>query len=77
MNRRGIPHDIKVKTKKGEMKAIRLDDSMLAIKWHDKREVTALTTIHGDAQVDVERRSKSVPGGRETVQKPQAIVEYI
>ena len=48
---------------------------MLAIKWMDKRAVTALTAIHEDAAVVVERRSRHAPGGRETVMKPQAIVE--
>jgi len=49
---------------------------MLAIKRMDKRAVTALTTIHEDAAVAVEKRSRHAPGGQVTVMKPQAIVEY-
>ena len=76
LNRRGLPAAIKESVKKGEMKAFQLDTSMLAIKWVDKRVVTALTTIHDDSVVTVERRSRKAVGGRETVQKPKAIVEY-
>ncbi len=49
---------------------------MQAIKWSDKRVVTALTTIHTDTTTQVERRSRCAPGGREMVEKPTAIVEY-
>ncbi len=49
---------------------------MLAIKWVDKRVVKALTTIHNDSKVAVERRSRNATGGPEIVQKPLAIVEY-
>ena len=67
---------MKESVRKGETKAIQLDNSMLAIKWMDIRAVTALTAIHEDAAVAVERRSRRAPGGRETVMKPQAMVEY-
>ncbi len=63
-------------TKKGEQQAIKLDDSMLAIKWVHKRVITALTTIHDDSKVAAERRSRNATGGPEIVQKPLAIVEY-
>ena len=76
LNRRGLPAAIKENVRKGEKKAFQLDTSMLAIKWMDKRAVTALTTIHKDTEVTVERRSRHAAGGREMVQKPQAIMEY-
>ena len=76
VNRCGLPAAMKESVRKGETKAIQVDNSMLAIKWMDKRAVTALTTIHEDTAVAVERRSRRAPGGRETVMKPQAIVEY-
>jgi len=56
INRRGLLNDIKETVKKGEKKAFQLDNSLLAIKWMDKRVVTALTTIHSDTTVEVERR---------------------
>ena len=76
VNRRGLPAAVKENVRKGEMKFIQMDNSMLAIKWMDKRAVTALTTIHDDTAVAVERRNRHAAGGRETVMKPQAIVEY-
>ncbi len=76
VNRRGVPASVQQKVKKGDQNVVSLDAHMLAIKWADKWEVTVLTTIHGDSDVPVERRSRHVPGGRETVLKPQAIVQY-
>ena len=76
INRRGLPPAIKQKIRKGEKKVIKLDRSLIAIKWHDKRVVTILTTIHGGGNSNVQRRSRHAPGGVETVSKPTAIVEY-
>ena len=76
VNRHGLPAAMKENVRKGETKAIQLDNSMLAIKWMDKRAMTALTTIHEDTAVAVERRNRHAPGGWETVIKPQTIVEY-
>ena len=39
--------------------------------------MSVLSTIHDDTPVPVERRSRRAPGGRETVEKPRAVVEYI
>ena len=72
MNRRGIPPAIKPTIEKGTTKVVNVDDSMLVIKWSDKREVTVLTTIHQAGFVGVERRNRHAPGGRENVEKPIA-----
>ena len=76
LNRKGIPKSIKPPIRKGDTKVVNVDESMLVIKWSDKREVTILTTIHQPGHVSVQRRNRRAPGGRETVQKPTAIVEY-
>ena len=76
LNRRGLPPAIHEGVRKGERKAIRLDSSMLAIKWRDKRVVTVLTTIHGNEVVTVERRNRHAVGGVEAVEKPLAVSEY-
>ena len=76
LNRRGLPEAVKENVRKGETKAIHMDATMLLIKWMDKRAVTALTTIHPDREVAVERRSRRAVGGRETVMKPHTRVEY-
>ena len=76
LNRRGLPPAIHQKVRKGEKATIRLDTSMLAIKWMDKRPVTVLTTIHDDSVITVERRSRHAVGGVEEVEKPVAIAQY-
>ena len=52
-----------------------VDDYMAVIQWHDKRTVSILSTVHTDAPVQVERRSRHAPGGREEVEKPEAVVQ--
>ena len=76
LNRRGLPKSVKFSIKKGEKQAVHIDESMIAIKWSDKRVVTALTTIHDASDVEVERRNRNAAGGREVVHKPLAIAEY-
>ena len=78
LNRRGIPSEAKlVKVlKKGEMRAITVDESMNVVQWHDKRIVSLLSTLHSDTPVPIERRSRHAEGGREVVEKPEAITEY-
>ena len=77
LNRRGLPKSLKQQpVKKGEMKAVQLDSSLLAVKWCDKRVVTVLTTIHDGSTVDTQRRSRDAPGGHATIRKPTAVAEY-
>ena len=76
LNRRGVPPEAKQSLKKGERRGIPLDSTMNVVQWHDKRIVSILSTIHGDNTVSVERRSRHAVGGRETVEKPEAITEY-
>ena len=75
-NRRGLPPEIKGKMKKGEMESFILDDSVRALRWMDKRQVTMLSTIHDDSMVTKMRQSRHAPGGREEIRKPAAIDEY-
>lgn len=76
LNRRGIPPEAKRSLEKGERRVIVIEDSMSVVQWHDKRIVSLLSTIHGDNTVSVERRSRQAEGGREVVEKPEAITEY-
>ena len=48
---------------------------MNVVQWHDKRVVSILSTIHGNNTVSVERRSRQAVGGRETVEKLEAITD--
>ncbi|KAL5502186.1 hypothetical protein EMCRGX_G008917 [Ephydatia muelleri] len=63
--------------KKGEVYSERavVDDSMLCLKWMDKRAVTLLSTLHDDTMADVQRPSRGARGGVEYIQKPQMIDE--
>ena len=50
---------------------------VLCLKWKDKRDVLLLSTIHDDvAMVDILRRSRTVAGGIERIQKPKVIDDY-
>ena len=76
LNRRGIPPEAKGKLEKGEKRLVPVDDDMNVVQWHDKRVVSILSTLHDDSPVAVERRTRRAQGGREVVEKPEAIVEY-
>ena len=76
LNRRGIPPEAKVRLEKGEKRLVPVDDDMNVVQWHDKRGVSILSTLHDDSPVAVERRTQRAQGGREVVEKPEAIVEY-
>ena len=76
LNRRGVPPEAKSALSKGESRTIPVEDTMKVVQWHDKRVVSILTTVHSASPVAVERRSRRASGGREQVEKPEAIVEY-
>ena len=77
LTRRGVSAEAKARFEKGESRLVPVDEGMNVVQWHDKRLVSALSTIHDDTHVAVERRSWRAPGGWETVEKPQAVVEYM
>ena len=52
-----------------------VNEGVNLIQWQDKRLVSVLTTLHDDTPVQVERRSRHAPDGRETVDKPQPVIE--
>ena len=45
------------------------------MQWYDKRILSILSTFH-DNTAKVERCSRHAVGGREIVEKPEAITEY-
>ena len=74
-DRRGIPTTVRdARLKKGE-KVSSTDDGLLALKWHDKRDVVMLSTYHDDSMVTKSRRSRAVQGGVE-IEKPKAVEDY-
>ena len=76
LNRRGVPPEAKSSSPKGERRAVCIDDNLRVVQWHDKRTVSILSTLQSDSTVTIERRSRHAPGGREEVEKPEAVVEY-
>lgn len=76
VNRRGVPPEAKSGLKKGEKRVVSVDDNMAIVQWHDKRTISILSTLHSDTPIQMERRSRSASGGREMVEKPEAVVEY-
>jgi len=49
---------------------------MLALKWHDKRPVNMLSTIHDNSWVTKRRRTRLAAGGIEEVEKPTMVDRY-
>ena len=68
--RRGIPAILKSTLAKGDV------ESMLALKWMDKRPVSMLTTIHDDTMTTKVRLTHRAEGGQEEIRKPVVIEEY-
>ena len=69
-DRRGIPISVRdTRLKRGEVVSSN-DDGILALKWHDKRDVTMLSTYHNDRMVTKSRRSRAAEGGVEDIEKP-------
>ena len=75
-NRRGIPASMRDTTlRRGEVISS-VDDSILALKWKDKRDVLMLSTYHNSSMVTKSRRSRAAEGGVEDIQKPQVVEDY-
>lgn len=54
-NRKGLPKELlKEKLKKGETCAMENDDGVLVLRWKDKRDVLALSTLHLPGFVNVQ-----------------------
>ena len=54
-----------------------MDENMSIVQWRDKRLITILSTMHSDSPIPTERRNRLASGGREVVEKPEAVLEYI
>ena len=76
VNRKEIPDAIKRKTKLAEIEVIyRRNGNLLAVKFHDKRQVhVTLSTFH-EATMAV--LNKKVYGKDQNVTKPTPIIDYI
>ena len=67
-NRKGIPEDVKTaKLRKGESHFSK-DDSLLFMKWKDKRDVLMLSTFH-DTFIEKRRCTRLATDGVEVIEK--------
>jgi len=55
--RRGMPATLRTKIARGTMKVMYTQE-LMALKWHDKKEVTMLSTVHIDDTVEVSKYGK-------------------
>ena len=71
-NRLGFPKQLqgKMKMKRGEAKFLQCKE-ITAVRWFDKRDVFALSSLHGNEMVAVTCRGNSEP-----VNKPKLIADY-
>ena len=75
-NRQGIPDDIRsAKLRKGESH-FSLDDSMLFMKWKDKRDVLMLSTFHDYTFIEKRHSTRLTEDGVEVILKPKVVEEY-
>lgn len=83
MNRRGLPKEIMNKcpdgiVNRGDM-TFRQKGPLVAVVWKDKKIVSALSTIHDESSVEVQRLTKNADGtfGRQNVLCPSMISDYV
>lgn len=69
-NRKNMPKFRKLK--KGEVES-KNNSSLLAIKWHDRREVHMLTTLHNDSFAPTGKFNRQTG---EPIQKPSCVIQY-
>jgi len=52
-----MPAQLKVKIPQGSMVA-RYSEKLMSLKWHDKKEVTMLSTYHDESMSEIEKRGE-------------------
>ena len=75
LDKKGVPAWFrKAPLIKGEVTVTYNDAPVMGLKWHDKRAVALLTTIHDDSLISKSRWKKG-GGGQQAIQKPSCIDE--
>ena len=74
-NRRGLPAAVVSARLRRDETIYRTKDSMLVLKWHDKRDVLMLSTIHEPTLNILDRAPRGRPDAPPT--KPTCICDYI
>ena len=69
-NRKGLPKQVtSCKLKKGEVSAMENGSGIVALKWHDKRDVLILSTKHDDTMSQTGKKNRH----NEAVVKPSQL----
>ena len=72
-DRKGLPLILReTRLQKGDIVSS-MDDSILALKWRDKRDVYMLSTYHGSDMLKKTRHSCHAEGGVEDIMKPHVV----
>ena len=75
-NHKGLPPAVRdAPLRRGEVVSS-LDDSILTLKWKDKRDVIMLSTYHDSSMITKSRRSRAAERGVEDIQKPKVVEDY-
>ena len=75
-NRKGLPPAIRdAPLRRGEVISS-VDDSILTLKWKDKRDVIMLSTYHDSSTIMKSRRSRAAEWGVDDIQKPKVVEDY-
>ena len=62
IHRRGLPAIVRAtRLRKGQVISV-IEEGLMSLKWHDKRDVTMLSTIHDASMVTKSRRSRGAEG---------------
>jgi hypothetical protein len=69
-NHKGLPQAIRdAPLRHGEVVSS-VDDSILTLKWKDKRDVIMLSTYHDSSMITKSRRLRAAERGVEDIEKP-------
>ena len=75
-NHKGLPPAIRDATlRRGEVISS-VDDSILTLKWKDKRDVIMLSTYYDSSMITKSRRSHAAEWGVEDSEKPKVVEDY-
>lgn len=73
LNRKNMPPDFsKVKLKRGEVAFRSSNKGILALKWHDKKEVKMLSTMHTAKMINTGKKNRK----EEPIIKPECVLAY-
>ena len=67
-----MPPEIKVTLDKKDITSMQVDESMMALKWMDKRPVSMLSTINDNSMITKVLRTREV-GSIKEIRKPVVV----